>query len=226
MRAVVADDDRGTATIVINLLKRSNLEVAVAHDGNTAWDLLTTAPSPILAVIDWMMPGIDGLELCRRIKREPSLAHTHVILLTAKNGQQDVVAALQAGADDYIVKPFKFDELRTRVHAGIRVASLQERVATSVAELQAVHQVEGVASASSISEQARRGWLKLAKDGVARSARYRRSLGDLVQAAAEGTRQQATDADSPRDPALATGAEQGDDTLLNRSSAPIDIIDR
>jgi DNA-binding response OmpR family regulator len=212
MRAVVADDDRGTATIVINLLKRSNLEVAVAHDGNTAWDLLTTVPSPILAVIDWMMPGVDGLELCRRIRREPLLAHTHVILLTAKNDQQDVVAALQAGADDYIVKPFKFDELRTRVHAGIRVASLQERVVTSVAELQAVQHVEGVASASSISAQARRGWLKLAKDGVARSARYRRSLGDLVQAA-EGPRQQAADADSPRDPAAATGAEQSDDTL-------------
>ena len=76
MRAVVADDDRGTATIVTNLLERSNLEVAVAHDGNTAWNLLTAAPPPALAIIDWMMPGVDGLELCRRIKREASLAGT------------------------------------------------------------------------------------------------------------------------------------------------------
>src|SRR6478736_6502670 len=98
MRAVVADDDRGTATIVTNLLERSNLEVTVAHDGNTAWNLLTADPPPALAVIDWMMPEVDGLELCRRIKREPSLAGTHVILLTAKNNQRDVVAALQAGA--------------------------------------------------------------------------------------------------------------------------------
>lgn len=183
MRAVVADDDRGTATIVTNLLKRSNLEVAVAHDGNTAWELLTATPPPAIAIVDWMMPGVDGLELCRRIKREPSLASTHVILLTAKNDQEDVVAALQAGADDYIVKPFKLEELRTRVHVGIRVASLQERVVSSVAELQAAQQSDGSPGTGNVSAQARRGWLKLAKDGVARSNRYRRAIGDLVQAA-------------------------------------------
>jgi DNA-binding response OmpR family regulator len=183
MRAVIADDDRGTATIVTNLLKRSNLEVAVAHDGNAAWELLTAAPPPAIAIVDWMMPGVDGLELCRRIKREPSLVNTHVILLTAKNDQEDVVAALQAGADDYIVKPFKLEELRTRVHVGIRVASLQERVVNSVAELQAAQQSDGSAGTGNVSAQARRGWLKLAKDGVARSSRYRRAIGDLVQAA-------------------------------------------
>ena len=181
MRAVVADDDRGTATIVTNLLKRSNLEVSVAHDGNAAWELLMAAPAPALAIIDWMMPGVDGLELCRRIKHEASLASTHVILLTAKNHQQDVVSAIQSGADDYIVKPFKFEELQTRVHAGIRLASLQERVVTSVAELQAGQPSE----AAGMSAQAHRGWLKLAKDGVARSGRYRRAIGDLVQAADE-----------------------------------------
>jgi DNA-binding response OmpR family regulator len=180
MRAVVADDDRGTATIVTNLLERSNLEVAVAHDGNAAWSLLTAKPAPALAIIDWMMPEVDGLELCRRIKGEPSLAGTHVILLTAKNDQQDVVAALQAGADDYIVKPFKFEDLRTRVHACIRLASLQERVVTSVAELQAARHADATGS---VSAHAQRGWLKLAKDGVARSGRYRRAIGNLVQAA-------------------------------------------
>ena len=184
MRAVVADDDRGTATIVTNLLRQSNLDVAVAHDGNAAWELLTATPAPALAIIDWMMPGVDGLELCRRIKQEPSLAKTHVILLTAKNGQQDVITAIQSGADDYIVKPFKFEELRTRVHAGIRLASLQERVVASVAELQAAQQSE----AAGMSAQAHRGWLKLAKDGVARSGRYRRAIGDLVQAVDEAAK--------------------------------------
>ena len=182
MRAVVADDDRGTATIVTNLLTRSNLEVAVAHDGNAAWELLTAAPPPALAIIDWMMPGIDGLELCRRIKREPSLANTHVILLTAKNDQQDVVAALQAGADDYIVKPFKFEELRTRVHVGHsrRLAAGASRNQRGGAAGRAT--IGRFANASNVSAQARRGWLKLAKDGVARSGRYRRAIGDLVQA--------------------------------------------
>jgi DNA-binding response OmpR family regulator len=109
-----------------------------------------------------------------------------VILLTAKNDRQDVVAAIQLGADDYIVKPFKFEELRTRVHAVMRLASLQERVVTSVAELQAAQQSE----AAGMSAQAHRGWLKLAKDGVARSGRYRRAIGDLVQAADDVTRRE------------------------------------
>jgi DNA-binding response OmpR family regulator len=183
MHAVVADDDRATAAIVTNLLKQFNIAVTVAHDGNAAWALLTTAPPPALAVIDWMMPGIDGLELCRRIKAEPTLSTTHVILLTARNNQEDVVTALRAGADDYVVKPFKFEELRTRVHIGVRIASLQERVVTSVAELQAATRDAGAPGAGKLSAQARSGWLKLAKDGVARSGRYSRALGELVQAA-------------------------------------------
>lgn len=178
MRAIVADDDRATATIVTQLLKQANLDVAVAHDGKAAWDLMITPPVPALAIVDWMMPGLDGLELCRRIRRQPSLANTHVILLTAKNDQEDVVTALRAGADDYVVKPFKFEELRTRVHMGIRIASLQERVVASVSELQAAKEA---AAGSKVATQARRGWLKLAKDAVARSGRYRGALGDLLQ---------------------------------------------
>lgn len=191
VRAVVADDDRSTATIVTNLLKRSNIEVVVAHDGNCAWDLLITPPAPTIAIIDWIMPGLDGLELCRRIQREPSLSGTHVILLTARNDQQDVVAALNAGADDYIVKPFKLEDLRKRVHAGLRLASLQQRVASSVAEVQAAQQGAGTAGSSNMSAESRRGWLKLARDGVLRSNRYRRALGDLVQAADEAIDQAA-----------------------------------
>ena len=181
MRAVVADDDRATATIVAKVLTQLSLSVEVAHDGNEAWELLMKSPAPALAVIDWMMPGIDGLELCRRIKRESALAVTHVILLTAKNDRQDVVTALGAGADDYVVKPFKFEELRTRVLVGVRIATLQERVVKSVAELQAAKQGDGAGGGT--ASQA--GWLKLARDGVARSGRYRRSLGELVQGGRE-----------------------------------------
>src|SRR5262249_15896162 len=151
----------GTATIVTNLLERSNLEVAVAHDGKTARNLLAAGPPPAPPPIDWMMPRGGGLGLCRRVKREEGRAGAHAILLTPKNDQQDVVTALKAGADDYVVKPFKFEELRTRVHAGIRAASLQERVASSVAGLQAAQQAD---MAGSSSAHAQRGWLKLAKD--------------------------------------------------------------
>src|SRR6185295_1680677 len=107
MRALVADDDRVTATIVMNLLKSSSVEVSMVHDGDAAWELLSSDTPPALAIVDWMMPGIDGLELCRRIRQEPRLAKTHIILLTGKRDQSDVVAGLDAGADDYIVKPFQ-----------------------------------------------------------------------------------------------------------------------
>ena len=182
MRALVADDDRATVTIVTTLLKQLGLDVTAAYDGSTAWELLKKPPAPALAILDWMMPGVDGLELCRRIKCEPTLTAAHVILLTARNNHEDVVAALDAGIDDYVVKPFKFDELRTRVHAGIRVASLQERVVRNVSALQSSQRGQ---DESNMIAQARRGWLKLARDGVTRSRRYPRALGHLVQAAVD-----------------------------------------
>jgi DNA-binding response OmpR family regulator len=183
MRAVIADDDRSTVAIVTNLLSRSQLEVAVANDGNAAWELLSTGTPPALAIIDWMMPGVDGLELCRRIRREPRLASTHVILLTGRRSQTDVIAGLDAGADDYIVKPFELEELRTRIHVGIRIATLQERMSAHLAEMQAARGVAQPAGANAPAGlQAKGGWLNLAKDAYERSRRYRRPLGGLIQA--------------------------------------------
>ena len=136
MRALIADDDRGTAAILSKTLQRWNIEVAVAHDGTTAWDLLGAGAAPSLAIVDWMMPGLDGPELCHRIRQDPSLAHMYVILLTGRDKRADLVAGLDAGADDYMVKPFDTEELRARVQVGIRVVTLQERLADRVAELQ------------------------------------------------------------------------------------------
>ena len=136
VRALIADDDRVTTAILSEALRRWNVEVAVAHDGQAAWELLGAGDGPALAIVDWMMPGIDGPELCRRIRQDPALAHMYVILLTGRRSREDVVAGLDAGADDYVVKPFDADELRARVHVGIRVLKLQERLAERVAELQ------------------------------------------------------------------------------------------
>jgi DNA-binding response OmpR family regulator len=136
MRALVADDDRTTTTILARALSQWNLEVAVANDGATAWTLLTSAAMPSIAILDWMMPSLDGIEICRRIRNEPALSHAYVMLLTSRDSRADLVAGLDAGADDYLVKPFDTEELRARVHVGIRVATLQERLAERVAELQ------------------------------------------------------------------------------------------
>jgi DNA-binding response OmpR family regulator len=136
MRALIADDDRVATTLLTSVLARCGLETTAVHDGVAAWTLLQAGPAPPLVVLDWVMPGLDGLELCRRIRRNPALAHTYIVLLTAREGRADLVTGLEAGADDYVVKPFDLDELRARVNVGIRVAALQERLADQVKELQ------------------------------------------------------------------------------------------
>ena len=135
MRALIADDDRGATAILAKSLGRWNFDVTVAHDGGTAWDLLAATEDPSLAILDWMMPTLDGLGLCRRIRQDPARAHMYVILLTGRDSRADLVAGLDAGADDYLIKPFDLEELRARVHVGIRVLTLQERLAARVIEL-------------------------------------------------------------------------------------------
>jgi len=136
MRALIADDDRATTEILSKTLQQWNIEVIVADDGNVAWDLLGGGDGPSLAILDWMMPGLDGPELCRRIRQDPLLAHMYLILLTGRDARADLVTGLDAGADDYVVKPFDVEELRARVNVGIRVLTLQQRLAERVAELQ------------------------------------------------------------------------------------------
>lgn len=136
MRILVADDDRVASTILARSLERLGLEVVVAHDGEEAWQILQSGGDIAMALLDWMMPGADGPELCRRIRQSGSHAHMHVILVTARDARSDVVAGLDAGADDYLVKPFDPEELRARVQVAIRIVSLQERLAERVMELQ------------------------------------------------------------------------------------------
>jgi len=136
VRVLVADDDATGATILARSLTRWGLEVVVARDGDEAWRIIDQDGGIAMAILDWMMPCADGLELCRRIRLDDRHAHMHVILLTARGSRADVVAGLDAGADDYLIKPFDAEELRARVHVGIRVLSLQDRLADRVAELQ------------------------------------------------------------------------------------------
>ena len=90
MRALVADDDRGTALALSKALERWNLDVVVAHDGGAAWDLITKENTLSLAVLDWDMPELDGPALCRRIRQDPAHAHMYLILLTARDGRADL----------------------------------------------------------------------------------------------------------------------------------------
>ena len=136
MRVLVADDDRTATTMLARMLSGWGLDVAVVSDGAHAWEAINTPDPPSLAVLDWMMPTLDGVELCRRIRANERTAHLYVMLLTSRSGRADLVSGLEAGADDYLIKPFDLEELRARVHVGMRVARLQEHLATRVAELQ------------------------------------------------------------------------------------------
>jgi DNA-binding response OmpR family regulator len=137
VRALVADDDRVTAEILSRTLKRWEFDVTVVGNGAAAWDDLRAATAPTLAILDWMMPEQDGPEVCRRVRCELPLANMYLMLLTAREGRGDLVAGLDAGADDYITKPFEAEELRARVQVGVRVLTLQQSLAERVEELQA-----------------------------------------------------------------------------------------
>lgn len=122
---LIAEDDPIFRRILESWFKRWDYRVTAVENGLEAWKILQNEDAPHLAILDWMMPGIDGLELCRRIRSGNSASYRYVLLLTAKDDKQDVIAGLEAGADDYLTKPFDVDELRARVRAGKRILDLQ-----------------------------------------------------------------------------------------------------
>lgn len=128
MRILIADDDRLSTMILGRTLEKWGYEVAVAHDGLEAWAQVMGATPPSIAIIDWMMPGLDGIEFCRRVRATPLPSALYLILLTARTGRTDLVDGLEAGADDYISKPFDPDELRARIHVGERTLGLMASI--------------------------------------------------------------------------------------------------
>jgi DNA-binding response OmpR family regulator len=137
-RVVIADDDPVSREILSLLLGQWKYKVLAANDGREAMELLRAQTQPVLAVLDWMMPGLEGIEICRRI-REISKS-VYIILLTARSGKERIVEALEAGADDYLAKPFDKAELRARLSVGLRVLTLQSSLAARIAELEATQQ--------------------------------------------------------------------------------------
>lgn len=128
MKILIADDDAVNRRILQANLKKWGHEVIVTEDGAEAWDIYQGDEAPSLAILDWMMPHIDGVDLCRRIRQLPQGQLTYLILLTAKSEKQDVIEGLSAGANDYVSKPFDPDELQARVRVGQRVIELQDRL--------------------------------------------------------------------------------------------------
>ena len=136
MHILIAEDDPVTGEILARTLQRWHYNTMLVVDGAHAWDRLRTATDPMLAILDWMMPEMDGPDVCRRVRQELPLANMYLLLVTAREGRGDMVAGLDAGADDYIIKPFDPEELRARVAVGVRVLGLQQKLGERVAELQ------------------------------------------------------------------------------------------
>jgi two-component system cell cycle response regulator len=141
MRILVAEDDSITRRLLQAHLSRSGHEVVVCSDGGQAWNVLNGKDPPNLVVLDWMMPGMDGVTICRELRKREGQRYTYIILLTGKTRTKDVIEGLEAGADDYIMKPFDAHELKIRVRAGSRIIQLQQDLVAALAasEYQASH---------------------------------------------------------------------------------------
>jgi sigma-B regulation protein RsbU (phosphoserine phosphatase) len=136
VKVLIAEDDAVSNRYLEAALRKWGYEVIATKNGAEAWRALSGPAIPRMAILDWMMPETDGLELCRRIRQTPGLRATYVILLTARGGHGNAVQGLEAGADDYVTKPFDHEELRARVQVGARVAQLQASLAERVSELE------------------------------------------------------------------------------------------
>jgi DNA-binding response OmpR family regulator len=136
MKILVAEDQSVSRYILVANLHKWGYDVMEVEDGTRAWEALQAEDAPPLVILDWLMPGLDGIDICRQIRKSPRTRPIYLILLTARRGQEDKILGLQAGADDYITKPFNREELRARVQVGIRVLELQGALAQRVRELE------------------------------------------------------------------------------------------
>ncbi len=136
MNVLIAEDDPVSRRLLQAALIKWGYEVTVTTNGKETWETLQKPGAPSLLVLDWLMPEMDGVEVCRLARETPALKSAYIILLTSRGSKEDIVEGLQAGADDYVTKPFDHGELRARVQVGSRVVQLQSALADRVQELE------------------------------------------------------------------------------------------
>jgi sigma-B regulation protein RsbU (phosphoserine phosphatase) len=136
MDILLADDDRDFRTTLEPILAAWGHQCTCVGDGHSAWEALQRDDAPRLALLDWRMPGLDGLEVCRRARQLSRQLPPYLILLTARSRREDVLAGLRGGADDYLTKPLDFDELEARLDVGLRFVRLEQTLADRVRELE------------------------------------------------------------------------------------------
>jgi len=137
LKILIAEDDPTSRKLLEATVRRWGYEPTLACDGHEAWAALQNGLPPRLAILDWQMPGIDGVELCRKVRARKEPEACYILMLTSRVTKEDLIAGLEAGADDYVTKPFDPQELRARLQVGMRVLALQNALAERVAELEA-----------------------------------------------------------------------------------------
>jgi len=131
MKLLIAEDDTSLRNLLKLYLSRWGYDVIETRDGNEAWEALNSEDAPRLALLDWLMPGMNGVDICQKVRAELKEPYTYIILLTGQHKEQDIIAGMESGADDYITKPFKSNELRVRLRAGRRILELQDELLTA-----------------------------------------------------------------------------------------------
>lgn len=172
MNVVIAEDELVSGRLLESLLQKWGYEVLFATNGRIALDYLTADVPPSLAVLDWMMPEIDGIEVCRQVRAQKRAAYTYIILLTARRSRGDIVTGLQAGADDYITKPFDHEELHWRLRIGERILDLEGRLQRKLLQTAAMDGLTGVFN--------RRAFMDRAMREASQARRAGRSLGLIL----------------------------------------------
>jgi len=136
MKILVADDDQSIRRLLTSMLTDWGYEVTAASDGQEAWQIMMQPDSPPAGILDWNMPGFSGPEVIRHVRSIARSYTPYLLLLTAKDKQADIVEGLRAGASDYIIKPFDYDELQARLNVGVQMVTLQLALGRKVKELQ------------------------------------------------------------------------------------------
>lgn len=168
MRVLIADDDNVSLSLLARHLAKLGHQISTAGDGNEALALLNKGGLQ-LAIVDWMMPGLDGAELCRIVRNQPSDAYIYILLLTGKNSTSELVEGLDAGADDYMVKPVNLRELEARLRCGQRIITLHTQLieAREQLRIQAMRDaLTGLWNRGAIFDLARGEYLRTARAGT------------------------------------------------------------
>lgn len=168
IKVLAAEDNPVFQSMLSSMLTKWGYQPVIAHDGNEAWRALEAPDGPRLAILDWMMPGLNGVDICRGVRAAGREPYVYILLLTARTDAQDLIEGMDAGADDYVTKPFQAHELRVRLRAGRRILELQEELlaAREALRLQATHDgLTGLLNRCAILETLHRDLARAEREG-------------------------------------------------------------